>query len=283
MKKSAEIGSFLRAIREERGITLREAEAISGISNSYLNQIETGKVIKPSPEVLSKLSKMYNVPYELLLEKCGYEVPTIVAESSVKLTKAVVLIVDDNVFDRALIRTMLEKDTEMSYEIIEAENALEAIKKSEKYKPDVILLDYRLQNQDGLEVLSIFKRNLILQHVPVIMLTGYGNEELAVKALKMGATNYFNKDHLKQENFFSAIKNAIGKKTLIESITLRKGFSNANRQEIEAIVLSVTSIIEAATRLVDEYPSMAFSEEYATILKEARNIIAILEKNDNKE
>ncbi|MCX7678498.1 MAG: response regulator [Spirochaetes bacterium] len=279
MSQRAEIGAFLRAIREERGITLREAEALSGISNSYLNQIETGKVSKPSPKILRKLSNLYHISYDLLLEKCGYELPDILLDPAEKLPKAIVLIIDDNGFDRALIRTMLEKDSEMSYEVIEAENGSEAIKKSEKYPPDVVLLDYRLGTEDGLEVLNVLKKNIILRNVPVIMLTGYGNEELAVKALKMGAVNYFNKDYIKPENFFSAIKNAIGKKRILESIAFHKKSNNDASEQCEAIAFSVATIIEAAARLVEEYPSIAFSDEYATILREARHIMGILAKN----
>jgi len=46
--------------RKEKGLTLRQVEDLTGISNSYLSQLETGKVKKPSYEVVSKLYNLYN-------------------------------------------------------------------------------------------------------------------------------------------------------------------------------------------------------------------------------
>lgn len=66
------LGEELRSIRETRGLTLRAIEKATGISNAYLSQLETGKIEKPSPNYLYKLAEIYNVPYDLLMEKAGY-------------------------------------------------------------------------------------------------------------------------------------------------------------------------------------------------------------------
>jgi transcriptional regulator with XRE-family HTH domain len=68
------LGEELRRIRELRGLTLREVESITDISNPYLSQLETGKIEKPSPNYLYKLAEAYQVPYGLLMEKAGYVV-----------------------------------------------------------------------------------------------------------------------------------------------------------------------------------------------------------------
>ncbi len=67
-----ELGSIIKTARERHEITLREAEEQCGVSNSYLSQIENGKIKKPSPDILNKLSLFYQIPYEMLLEKAGY-------------------------------------------------------------------------------------------------------------------------------------------------------------------------------------------------------------------
>lgn len=69
---SAALGPELRRLRSVRGATLRTVENATGISNAYLSQLETGKISKPSPNILYKLAEFYEVPYELLMEQAGY-------------------------------------------------------------------------------------------------------------------------------------------------------------------------------------------------------------------
>ena len=66
------LGAYLRALRESMRMKLREVEEASGVSNAYLSQLETGKIGKPSPHILHKLASVYNVPYEMLMDRAGY-------------------------------------------------------------------------------------------------------------------------------------------------------------------------------------------------------------------
>ncbi len=68
-------GEYLKSLRLKQGLTLREVEAQTGVSNAYLSQLETGKVKQPSPSNLYKLAELYNVTYEELMERVGYPVP----------------------------------------------------------------------------------------------------------------------------------------------------------------------------------------------------------------
>jgi len=68
-------GSYFKALREAKNLTLREVEKRTGISNAYLSQLETGKVKQPSPLNLHKLAQLFEVPYETLMEKVGYPIP----------------------------------------------------------------------------------------------------------------------------------------------------------------------------------------------------------------
>lgn len=68
-------GSYFKALREAKNLTLREVEKQTGVSNAYLSQLETGKVKQPSPLNLHKLAQLYDVAYETLMEKVGYPVP----------------------------------------------------------------------------------------------------------------------------------------------------------------------------------------------------------------
>jgi transcriptional regulator with XRE-family HTH domain len=68
------LGQFLRDLREKKGVTLREVELATGVSNVYISQLETGSRNKiPGPENLKALAGYFNVMISEFLEKAGYE------------------------------------------------------------------------------------------------------------------------------------------------------------------------------------------------------------------
>jgi len=74
----SELGGLLADLRTAKGLSLRDVEEATGkaVSNAYLSQLENGKIKKPSPNVLHSLSEVYAVPYEALMEKAGYLLPS---------------------------------------------------------------------------------------------------------------------------------------------------------------------------------------------------------------
>ena len=76
--KPEELGVVLSDLRKAKGFSLREVEQATGsaVSNAYLSQLENGKIKKPSPDVLHSLAEVYVVPYETLMEKAGYLLPS---------------------------------------------------------------------------------------------------------------------------------------------------------------------------------------------------------------
>ena len=74
----SELGAVLADLRTAKGLSLREVEEATGktVSNPYLSQLENGKIQKPSPHVLHSLAAAYSVPYEALMEKAGYLLPS---------------------------------------------------------------------------------------------------------------------------------------------------------------------------------------------------------------
>ncbi len=73
-----ELGEFLSDLRTARQLSLRQVEEATdkAVSNAYLSQVENGKIRKPSPNVLHSLAAVYAVPYESLMERAGYLVPS---------------------------------------------------------------------------------------------------------------------------------------------------------------------------------------------------------------
>ncbi len=76
--RPSELGGLLADLRKAKGLSLREVEEAAGkaVSNAYLSQLENGKIGKPSPNVLYSLSEVYGVPYDVLMEKAGYLLPS---------------------------------------------------------------------------------------------------------------------------------------------------------------------------------------------------------------
>ena len=66
------LGEALRQMRTAQGLKLRDVEKAAGVSNAYLSQIETGKIDKPSPNILYKLAELYGASYDALMELAGY-------------------------------------------------------------------------------------------------------------------------------------------------------------------------------------------------------------------
>lgn len=81
---SKNLGLYLASMRKANKLTLRQVEEATNreVSNAYLSQLENGKVAKPSPNILYSLANIYDVSYNLLMERAGY----IVARENLKAT-----------------------------------------------------------------------------------------------------------------------------------------------------------------------------------------------------
>lgn len=65
------LGSTLKDSRKNIGLTLRQVEEMTGISNAYLSQLENDKIKNPSVNILSRLSSIYKVSLKSLLENAN--------------------------------------------------------------------------------------------------------------------------------------------------------------------------------------------------------------------
>src|SRR5256885_13577586 len=99
-----------------------------------------------------------------------------------------ILIIDDEADMRFAIRMLLERT---GHSVVEAGDGDAALGKLSEDGIDLVLLDMRLPGMDGIQILQKIREKR--QDVPVIMVTGYGNVELADQALQMGADHYLSK------------------------------------------------------------------------------------------
>ena len=122
--------------------------------------------------------------------------------------KRIVLLIDDSTEDRYIFRRYLQRDKDVTYEFLETATGSDALTVCKKHSPDCVLLDYHLPDMDGLEVLSRL-RDTLNHRIPVILLTGQGDEYIAVKAMKKGATDYLVKGKVDQASLRRTIEEAI--------------------------------------------------------------------------
>ena len=130
--------------------------------------------------------------------------------------KAKVLIVDDDGQIRSLLGDILKTD----YEIAEAGSGAALQKTFYEAQPDVIVLDYILGDDNGLNLLPQIKKHW--PDTEVIMLTGKGTMEVAAKAGKLGAFNFLSKP-FESEKLLADVKCAVeSKQQSEENSTLRR-------------------------------------------------------------
>lgn len=119
-----------------------------------------------------------------------------------------ILIIDDDQVDRTITHRILKNSKDITMEITEATNSIEAINQLEKHNFDCILLDYQLPDSNGFDLLNKIKK-ISPKFTPIIMLTGQGSEDVAVSAMKAGVTDYVSKNKLDPVILKKSIINAI--------------------------------------------------------------------------
>ena len=165
------------------------------------------------------------------------------------------LIVDDSKADRTIYRRYLLDDPHQDYSVFEANCAEQGLDLCQAECFDAILLDFKLPDMSGLQVLDILKQ----QHpyTAVIMLTGHGSERVAVRAMKGGAQDYLVKDRLQSDVLQHTVRNVVyqtqlrqqlhkkqEQQRLISYMALRIRQSLELAQTLDAAVTEVRQLLE---------------------------------------
>ena len=112
------------------------------------------------------------------------------------MTIATVLIADDSLLIRAVVRTNLESE---GYRVEETVDGATTLEHCRQHPPDVVLLDIEMPGMDGYQVLAELKADDQLKDVPVVFLTGRTGMQDVVSALRRGAHDYLKKPFEEQE------------------------------------------------------------------------------------
>jgi PAS domain S-box-containing protein len=119
------------------------------------------------------------------------------------------LIVEDFPANRELYAQCLITDRNCEYRLLEAESMAEGLELCRMQSIDAVLLDYVLPDGDGLAFLEELSVQSNGSTPPVVMMTGHGNENIAVRAMKLGAEDYLVKRDFTPELLQLTMRNAI--------------------------------------------------------------------------
>jgi len=184
------------------------------------------------------------------------------------MSKALVMIVDDEEGIRETLSGILEDE---GYESITASSGEEAVKKAKEITPDIVLLDVWLPGMDGIATLKELKGNH--PAVPVIMISGHANIEIAVKATRMGAYDLLEKP-LSIEKVLLAVVRALEKRGLeLENRMLRENLLKKCRMigesaKIKQLKEQITMAAQSNSRVMILGESGSGKELVAQLLHE---------------
>ena len=139
-----------------------------------------------------------------------------------------ILLIEDEDSIRRVLKKVLQEDNQ-SYQFTDATDGQEGISTVKKQEFDLILCDIKMPKKDGIEVLDFIRNHT--PTTPVVMISGHGSLETAVKAMRMGAFDYISKppdlNHL-----LSTVRSAIRSKTQPTTIPKAVKKQNVSQQMI---------------------------------------------------
>jgi DNA-binding NarL/FixJ family response regulator len=109
--------------------------------------------------------------------------------------ESTVLVADDSAFDRHLISQLLESMADVR--VVHASDGQSGLAALEREAPDVLLTDLVMPEMEGLELVKQVRA--LYPEIAVILVTAFGSEEVAMRALRAGAANYIPKKHLARD------------------------------------------------------------------------------------
>lgn len=198
--------------------------------------------------------------------------------------KIKILIVDDHLVVREGLSAMLSRESNIEV-VGEAENGAQAIDKADKLGPDIVLMDLRMPEVDGVEAMGRIKQEH--PEINFIVLTTYDNDEYIFKGIEAGARAYLLKDTPREEIFRaidavyrgeSLIEPAVAGRVLDKLVELshQSSATELSRREIE-----VLELIARGTGNKQIAQKLNISE--STVKTHIQSIFQKLEVNDRTE
>ncbi|MFA5363680.1 MAG: response regulator [Candidatus Bathyarchaeia archaeon] len=129
-----------------------------------------------------------------------------------------ILHIEDNPDDQLILKRSLTEKMPTKFELTATDTAAKGLAKLEKENFDIIILDYRLPDMTGIEVVKQLQKKH--NKTPIILVTGKGSENIAVEAMKLGIRDYMNKDEIASTRLIDSIKEILLASALPETVNI---------------------------------------------------------------
>lgn len=200
-----------------------------------------------------------------------------------------ILIVDDGRENREFIAAYILEPN--GFEVLMAKDGREGLEMALEQHPDLILLDYQLPRLNGIEVLEALAEKGV--NIPVILMTFYGSEEVAVEVYRLGVRDYIKKP-FSVEEMLLAIERSLGdvrlrreKDALTERLILSNRELQMRLQELNVLysvgksVTSLSDLNQLLPRIVDAAVKLTNAEEGQLYLLEDQTLVCRALKRHN--
>jgi signal transduction histidine kinase/ligand-binding sensor domain-containing protein/DNA-binding response OmpR family regulator len=165
----------------------------------------------PEANQIVKLDEENLIEKEIFIRDSFSGTSEIEDHELISADKNILLIVEDNYDVREFIRDSISKD----FNIVEAINGEQGLRKAEKYIPDLIISDVMMPKMDGYEMMRRVKQDEKTSHIPVILLTAKSDRDSKLEGLGLGADDYLTKPFDIKE-LMARIKNLIETRILLQ-------------------------------------------------------------------
>jgi signal transduction histidine kinase len=195
-----------------------------------------------------------------------------------------ILVVDDDEVDRLAVRRAL-KSAGFSVDLMEAWNYATAIATLKEAEFDCVFLDYRLPDKDGLALVQDLRHQGV--KIPLIVLTGQGDEQIAVDVMKAGATDYLSKSKVSADTLSYVLRNALRLYEAERAIELanqkRERLSREREDFVYRLTHDLRTPLVAADRMLTLFQQEAFGptspdmdEAIATMIQSNQNLLQMV-------
>jgi len=168
-----------------------------------------------------------------------------------------ILVIDD---ESQILNLLSETLSEEGYTPILAKNATEGLKKFAEEAPDLVLLDLRLPDGDGLEILK--KMRASVPDAGVIVISAFGTIEKAVEAIRLGASDFIEKP-LEANRVLITVKNALEKKSLVRAVHTMKD-EESERYRIVGNSKGIQGVLDLVAKVAPAMANVLITGESGT-------------------
>jgi DNA-binding NarL/FixJ family response regulator len=194
------------------------------------------------------------------------------------------LVADDHAVVRAGVASML-RETDISV-VAEASDGAQALEMAQKHQPDVVLLDVRMPEVDGMACLSKIKSHL--PHTPVVIFTAHDNPTYIARAVALGAAGYLVKS-ASQAEIIAALQQAATGETLWSRENLRRVSGTiANSRPNNELEVPLTRresevLKQLALGLSNKEIAQALNISYETVKEHVQHVLRKLGVSDRTQ